>query len=70
MDKIIIPLNGKTAAEIENGEFFHSIPWDALMPHINQMASVRPYEKIDGLIVSETDIQVRISQKRGPKTKV
>lgn len=67
MDNIIISLNGHAPAEIENGDFFHSLTWDALMPTITKMVSLRPYEKIDGLIISPEDIRVKISQKVGRK---
>lgn len=70
MTKLIIPLNGTPAEEIEGVGFFHSIPWDALMPTIMKMANLRPYEKVDGLIISDADVQLRISQKPGRKTKV
>lgn len=67
MDNIIISLNGHSPAEIENGDFFHSLPWDALMPTISTMANIRPWEKIDGIIISQDDIRVKISQKVGRK---
>lgn len=67
MDTITICLNGKPAEEIESGDFFHSLPWHALMPAIIEMVNLRPYEKIDGLIISSEDVRVRISQKVGRK---
>lgn len=67
MDKLIISFNGP-AEHIEQGDFFHSILWDALMPKIQEFANLRPYEKIDGLIITDTDIRVKISRKKG-KTK-
>lgn len=67
METIIIPLNGQEKAEIESGDFFHSIPWDALMPEIIRLCNMRPWDKADGLIVSADDIPVKISQKVGRK---
>lgn len=68
MDKIIIPSNGQAKEEIEQGDFFQSIPWTALMPIISEMSHLRPWEKVDGIIITSEDIRVKISQKPGRKT--
>lgn len=69
MDTIIICLNGKPAEEVAKIEgVITAINWDAVMPTINDLVRLRPYEQVDGLIVSDTDIRVKISQKRGRKT--
>ena len=70
MSKIIIPLNGQTESEIEKMDgVITSISWDALMPTINQHVRLRPDEIIDGLVINETDIRVKISRKKGRKIK-
>lgn len=69
MDKIIIPSNGQTAEEVESAGFFHAIPMDALMPVIEKMSNLRPWDKIDGIIITSEDIRVKISQKVGRKPK-
>lgn len=61
-------MNGKPADEVAKSEGM-SVNWDALMPAINEMVRLRPYEQIDGLVINDTDINVKISQKRGRKTK-
>lgn len=69
MDTIIICLNGKPAEEVAKTEgVITAINWDAIMPAINDLVRLRPYEQVDGLIVSDIDIRVKISQKRGRKT--
>ncbi|MDB5200540.1 MAG: hypothetical protein JWO92_2503 [Chitinophagaceae bacterium] len=70
MDKIIIPLNDTPASEIEKLDgVITAISWDSLLPVINQMVRLRPDEIIDGLVINDTDIRVKISRKRGRKTK-
>lgn len=67
MNTITICLNGQPAEEIEKGDFFHSLTWEALMPTINKMANIRPWERVDGIIISPEDIRLAISQKPGRK---
>lgn len=67
MNKLIIPLTGKSESEIENNMIFSSMNWDALMPTINQFARLRPDEVIEGIICDEAGIKVTIGRKKGPK---
>lgn len=69
MDKIIISFNGHTDSEIEKVDgVIVSVPWDSLLPAINNFVRLRPDEIIDGLVINDTDIRVKISRKKGRKT--
>lgn len=68
MSKIIIAFNGKSESEVEEvSGVITSVPWDALLPKINDFVRLRPDEVIDGLIITDTDIRVKISRKKGRK---
>ena len=68
MSKVIVPFSDIPASEIEqiNGVFM-AFSWDALIPTISEFVRLRPDEVIDGLVVSDTDIKVKISRKKGRK---
>lgn len=70
MQKIVIPFNEKTHAEIDavEGEI-QSIPIAALLPEIAKFVRLRDDEQIDGLVISDTDIRVKISRKRVRKVR-
>lgn len=69
MDKIIICLNGKSAEEIANSDgVIISVNWDSLLPTIEKSVRLRPDEFIEGLVVNDTDIRVKIGRKKGRKT--
>ncbi|MBA3673462.1 MAG: hypothetical protein H0W75_00645 [Chitinophagaceae bacterium] len=71
MQSITIPLNGKTIEEVQKADgVIISINWDALIPAIESFVRLRPDEVIDYLSVSEVDVQVHISRKRGRKKAV
>lgn len=68
MNTVTIPFNGKSEADINKVDgVITSVSWDSLMPKINEFVRLRPDELIDGLIVSDTDIRVKISRKKGRK---
>lgn len=68
MDKLIISFNGHSTDEIASTSgVIMTIPWDALQETISQRIHLRDYEKIDGLIVTDTDIRVKISRRKGRK---
>lgn len=67
MDKLIISFNGLSESEIENQATLLSVNWAALMPAIEGFVRLRPYEKINGLIINDTEIRVSIAQKSGRK---
>lgn len=70
MQKLIVPFNGNDITEIEKTDgVISAFPWDALMPTINQFVRLRDDEVIDGLIVSDIDVKVKISRKKGRKRK-
>lgn len=70
MDKIIISFNGQHLDEIEkmNGLVI-SVNWAALLPTISHAIRLRDDEVIEGLVVNDTDIRVKLSRKKGRKTK-
>ncbi len=65
MDKIIIAFNDKTPQEIDEmaGEI-QSVSIDALLPAIQKFIRLREDETIDGLVINDTDIRVKISRRR------
>lgn len=70
MNNIVVSLNGQPKEEIEKIDgVIMSVPLDALLPHISEYVRLRPYELIDGLVISDTDIRVKISRKRGREVK-
>ncbi len=70
MDKLIISFNDTPASEVEKMDgVITAIPWDSLIPTISNMIRLRPDEQLDGFIVNDTDIRIKISRKRGRKTK-
>lgn len=70
MSKVIIALNGQTTEEIEKVYgVIHGIPWDALIPTISEHVRLRPDELIEGLIVDDATVKVKIGRKRGRKVK-
>lgn len=70
MDKVIVSFNNNPESEIEKMDgVISAFPWDSLLPTIKQFVRLRPDEAIDGLVVSGTDIKVKISRKKRCKTK-
>lgn len=70
MSKVIVSFNDTPESEVENlNGVITAFPWDSMLPTISQFVRLRPDEVIDGLVVSETDIKVKISRKKGRKTK-
>lgn len=68
MDKIIIPFGDKQPEEIDKTiGVVVAIPWDALKETIAEYVRLRPDEQIDGLVINDTDICVKISRKKGRK---
>lgn len=67
MSELLITFNGKTETDLKETGVSISVNWDALLPTIGEYVRLRPDEIIDGLIVSDTDIRVKISRKRGGK---
>lgn len=70
MNELIIAFNDKQKEEIQGSGVFMSVSWDALLPQISDFVRLRPDETIDGFLVNETDIRVKISKKKGRKSRV
>ena len=68
-NKIIIPLNGKPASEIETTGFRILIDWDQLRSSIEKAVILRPGEIIEGYAIDEQGINVSVGKIRGRKTK-
>lgn len=70
MSKVIVAFNDNPESEIEKMDgVISALSWDAVLPTISQFVRLRSDEVIDGLVVSESDIKVKISRKRGRKIK-
>lgn len=70
MSKTIVSFNDTPASEVEKLDgVISAFSWNALLPTITEFVRLRSDEVIDGLVVSEEDIQVKISRKKGRKTK-
>ncbi|MEO8824098.1 MAG: hypothetical protein ABI366_11050 [Ginsengibacter sp.] len=70
MDKITVAFNDNPESEIEKMDgVIMAFSWDAMLPTIGQFVRLRPDEQIDGLLVSNVDIKVKISRKKGRKSR-
>ncbi|HEY5392210.1 MAG TPA: hypothetical protein VIJ57_08860 [Hanamia sp.] len=72
MEKLIIPFNGNTIEQIEkptDNIFKEQIGWDAFLEMLSKVIHLRPWDQVDGLIMDEQGIEIKISQKRGRKAK-
>ena len=70
METMKIFFNGTTDADFKSS-YKQSVNWDALIPAISEFVKLRKeWEVINGLIITDTDIQVSIGRKRGRKTNV
>lgn len=69
MEKITVPFNDNKPEEIESSGVFMTISWDSLTEQIGKSVRLRPDEIIDGLVITDTDIKVKISRKKGRKIK-
>ena len=67
MQKTIV-FNGKTEEEIDK-DIPSFINWDGLLPTLESMCRVRSDEVINGLIVSDEGIEVKIGRRKGRKVK-
>lgn len=68
MNTITICLNGQPAEEIEKMDgVISSVSWAALMPTISEMVRLRTDELIEGIVINDTDIRVKIGRKKGRK---
>lgn len=67
--ELIISFNGASEVDLKTG-LIQNIPWDALMPKIKESVRLREDEVISGLIVDDVSIKVKISRKKGRKTKI
>lgn len=65
MQTLTVLLNGKTAEEVAKSDITMSVNWEALIPALSEFVRLREYENIEGLLVSDTDIKVKIGMKRG-----
>lgn len=70
MDKLIIAFNGNQESEIEkvSGTII-SVNWDSLLPTISSAVRLRDDEIIDGLVINDVELRVKISRKKGRKIK-
>ena len=72
MEKLIIPFNGNTKEQIENQKdnlFKEVMTWEVVLSMLEKVIHLRPWDQIDGLIIDEAGIEIKISQKRGRKAK-
>ena len=72
MQKLIIPFNGNTVEQIEkptDNLFKEQISWYAFLDMLSKVIHLRPWDQVDGLIMDEQGIEIKISQKRGRKKK-
>lgn len=70
MSKVIVAFNDNPESEIEKIDgVILAFPWDAMLPTISQFVRLRPDEQIDGLVINNVDIKVKISRKKGRKSK-
>lgn len=70
MDKVIVAFNDNPEAEIEKMDgVITEFSWDSLLPSIGSLIRLRPDEIIDGLVVTDESIKVKISRKKGRKSK-
>ncbi len=68
MSELLILFNNKTESDLKETGVCMSVNWNALLHTIGEYVRLRPDESIDGLIINETDIRVKISRKKGRKT--
>lgn len=54
--------------ELNNGGVFMSVAWQQLLPAINEIIRLRDDEVLDGFIVSENGLKIKLSRKKGRKT--
>ena len=66
METVKIFFNGTTDTDFKSG-VIQSISWDSLLPTISDFVKLRPYEQISGLEINDTEVRVKISQKKGRK---
>jgi len=70
MNTVTVSFNDTPLQEVEKMDgVISAFSWDSMLPTITQFVRLRPDEVIDGLIVSESDIKVKISRKKGRKSK-
>jgi hypothetical protein len=71
MSRLIIPFNGQTTDQIEkqtDNLFKEQISWDGFLKILSEVIHLRPWDQVDGLILDEDGIEIKISQKRGRKS--
>ncbi len=62
--------NGKSVDEIkEHTGFSASLSWTQLLPAVQDMVMLRNDEYIEGWVITDSGIEVKISRKPGPKIK-
>lgn len=67
--EIIKKYNGSTDQDITGSSVFTSIGWDDLLPAIKQIIRFREDEIIDGFLISDEGIKIKLSRKKGRKIK-
>ena len=66
MAKIVKSFSEKTTEELTAGGVTNFIPWDRLKQYLEIAARIKPDEQMDGIIIDETGIRIRISDKPKP----
>jgi hypothetical protein len=67
MDIPVLINNKAKVEELDNGILFCSVTWNQLLPAISESIKLRDDEVIDGFIVNENGLKVKLSRKRGRK---
>lgn len=64
MAKIVKTLSKKTSQEIESGGVSSFISFERLKEYLSIAVGIKPTETVEGIIVDETGVTVRIGQKQ------
>lgn len=62
--------NQTTESDMNSGGVFTYISWESLLPAIKEIVRLRDDEILDGFIVTDEHIKVKLSRKKGRKVKV
>ena len=63
MSRLVKTLSSKTTEQIDSGGTTNYISWERMKPYLEIAVRLKDHEQIDGVIVEEDGLKVRISHK-------